>query len=1094
MSSYDFNVVFSPLEFQDFARDILQIREKKIFESFAEGKDEGIDGRYIAEDGESIILQAKRLKNVNSRILRVMRDEKRKMDRLIQTGKRVDRYILALSDDLDPQRKEQIISLMAPYIINAGDIITKKDFNNMLGMAEYQETEKKYYQLWFPSVNILNQQLFDIVNSTLLSRSKIRYDDILKEKDIFVETEIFRKTILKAQKNRVVIISGEPGVGKTTLAGQVALFYMGKYHSKSFIDAFSVQDLYTALTIAGKKVILYDDFWGSNGLDKFKASDTARELTRIISKIRETKDCILVITTREYILEQGLKQNEDLRHLVEKYKLECRITQYSDVDKLQIYYRHLQAAELTWNQTSALKEQEYTVIHSPNYNPRVLAEFFESVKPDQIPEDCIKDLKQYLKCPHDFWQHIFNGLSREAQVLFVMMAIIPLPVEIKILKKCYDHYIGTLENSYSWKSFSETMIELEKTVIRTDLYNEDVAGMMTTTFQNPSVKDFLIYFLKEHVVHYHQVLDDSCLYYAQYMEYLELLNAIDAPIDFYKTIFENAIESLRTDTIGFYDKYKDLLTYNHELDKYYEGFRTKQDYDDIGLGRYLKLIALYKEGCGDYAMEIMNRAFLSIMTDIAHYPEITLDEDLRILPSTIIAVYQNGICEHIMPALKIYLDNLMRNRNLLQDFSIKDELPQIWNTYVEEHKKQIADYLEKYFDAELCTASVEGDMEEFYYQWELCEDQYSEFQIDIPESLNQKIKLYDSWLNEEMISEETDEMNITAKNEEQKSMDEIIKKFENEFLYTIYPTRIKNIESWISQSTLSSEQKRIFKELTEEYHILWSEFTYDEESMIFLEKLMMYKNLPFNVDEAVNQIYQYILEKSGVNKKQLEFFTSQLNKTGDSKAVWSKKQLEELFSDLFLENETFLEDMVNAGILVNQYQWYCWTNAYVPLCIRLGTNKIGFYQEIQKSLFDNARRHTDWIPWEILYQTDPSTFEKYLVIPSAKALYDNGFDDLIDLSDAEYEFENLEITGGSFSISEMLEILEIYLDIDLMANIESHFSEEHIEKLHQLGLITKEQSSVSLIQLKEYGLLDEFGMLKELETFWAEICKWNKEI
>lgn len=195
-----------------------------------------------------------------------------------------------------------------------------------------------------------------------------------------------------------------------------------------------------------------------------------------------------------------------------------------------------------------------------------------------------------------------------------------------------------------------------------------------------------------------------------------------------------------------------------------------------------------------------------------------------------------------------------------------------------------------------------------------------------------------------MISEETDEMNITAKNEEQKSMDEIIKKFENEFLYTIYPTRIKNIDSWISQSTLSSEQKRIFKELTEEYHILWSEFTYDEESMIFLEKLMMYKNLPFNVDEAVSQIYQYILEKSGVNKKQLEFFTSQLNKTGDSKTVWSKKQLEELFSDLFLENETFLEDMVNAGILVNQYQWYCWTNAYVPLCIRLGTNKIGFYQ------------------------------------------------------------------------------------------------------------------------------------------------------
>ena len=52
------------------------------------------------------------------------------------------------------------------------------------------------------------------------------------------------------------------------------------------------------------------------------------------------------------------------------------------------------------------------------------------------------------------------------------------------------------ENSYEWKNFFEVQIELEKTVIRTDLYDVTADKVLVVTFQNPSAKDFLIDLLK----------------------------------------------------------------------------------------------------------------------------------------------------------------------------------------------------------------------------------------------------------------------------------------------------------------------------------------------------------------------------------------------------------------------------------------------------------------------------------------------------------------------------------------------------------------------------------------------------------------------
>ena len=178
----------------------------------------------------------------------------------------MDRYILVLSEDISVQKKDDILDIMSEYIKCSEDVIMKADLNNLLSMPKYKEIEDKYYQLWYPSTNILNRKLFDVVNGVLLQKSKMCYADMIEEKQIFVETSVYKEIISKVHKNKTVIISGEPGVGKTMLGKQVALFYLGKYHTETFINVSDMNDLYTALKINGKKVIFFDDFWGGNQL------------------------------------------------------------------------------------------------------------------------------------------------------------------------------------------------------------------------------------------------------------------------------------------------------------------------------------------------------------------------------------------------------------------------------------------------------------------------------------------------------------------------------------------------------------------------------------------------------------------------------------------------------------------------------------------------------------------------------------------------------------------------------------------------------------------------------------------------------------
>ena len=763
MADYDFYNIFEPMEFQDFARDMIQCREGIVFESFAWGPDLGIDGRCVLGDGSEVIFQAKRVKNTSQTILSIAKIEKEKLDQLVVDGVKISRYLLALSGDIGVERKNQVMKLFSPYIIAPEDIITGQDFNNYLssGDGRYRCVEEKYFKLWIQNTKTLKRILHEVVNGPLMERSRMNLEEAMEKARYFVDTGIYEKALKKLQHSRTLIISGEPGVGKTTLANQTALYYYTKFGFQSLFYASSVEDLYIAEAMEGKKVIVFDDFWGDTGFDGFGTGRKVKDLTSFIEHIQKRKDCILIITTREYILEQGLKKNEEFRKLVETYKLNCRVGQYSREDKLRIYHGHLKSASLTWKQLQSLRDADYEIIESSNYNPRVIERFLQSITPEMPPKECVDNFIRYLDCPVDFWKKIFEELSMEAKVVYLLMAIMPLPIEWSVLETCYYEVLKNNQKSLEWKDFFEVIIELEKTVIRTDLYNQEIPELRAITFQNPSVKDFIQAAIRNCLEKYHDILFQSCLYFSQCVEYLKLLEEIKGAERKYQKVMAKAVLLLESDSIIFYDKYKQILKYNVGRSLISRTYRVWET--DVGFGRLEQLFLFYdREKCPDLRTWF-EKTFITFLQTVDRYPESVLIEDMESFPDAAIHMVREGICEDVNRLISVYMECLMRNRMELSGEVWKQNFIKEWTRYITENKDKISTFLEKYYGAELCLSAASGDKRKFGFLEVMCEDEYKNFDLEISESLRARIQLYHQWAWEETVNNRKDERDENEK-------------------------------------------------------------------------------------------------------------------------------------------------------------------------------------------------------------------------------------------------------------------------------------------------------------------------------------------
>lgn len=156
---YDFSTL-SPTAFEDLTRDLLGRALGIRFEGFAEGPDDGMDGRHATADGD-IILQAKHFNRSSFTGLKSkMKTERAKIDAL-----QPKRYILATSATLTPANKEALAEIIGQALQGPGDIFGPQDLNALL--RQHSEIEIAHQALWKQSSAVMKTLITNAVKDAL---------------------------------------------------------------------------------------------------------------------------------------------------------------------------------------------------------------------------------------------------------------------------------------------------------------------------------------------------------------------------------------------------------------------------------------------------------------------------------------------------------------------------------------------------------------------------------------------------------------------------------------------------------------------------------------------------------------------------------------------------------------------------------------------------------------------------------------------------------------------------------------------------------------------------------------------------------------
>lgn len=401
MANYDFSTI-NDKEFEDLVNDVVEKRDGQTVESYKQGPDQGIDGRSIDTDGNVTIIQSKHwIKSGVASLIRALK--KTEVDKVRKLNP--SRYILATSLELSEKNKVEIKLAFAPYIKDIKDILGNEDINHLI--SDNENIELKYYNLWINSTTVIRRML----NNATHIRSKSTLENIISNSKLYVKTSVHSSAEDTLEANNIILITGNAGIGKTTLAEQMCKIYTAKgyafFHIVNSID--EIDQMYNELE---NQVYFYDDFLGSNYLEQIRNREDVI-LTHLILRIRKDPTKKLILTTRTNIYEQSKLLTELFERVkISTHEIQIKAEKITRFEKAKILYNHIWFSDLSHEYRDELvKDLRYfQVIDHQNFNPRLIEFITDSCHLNDIdPVNYWDYVLETLRNPKNVWRHVLSN-------------------------------------------------------------------------------------------------------------------------------------------------------------------------------------------------------------------------------------------------------------------------------------------------------------------------------------------------------------------------------------------------------------------------------------------------------------------------------------------------------------------------------------------------------------------------------------------------------------------------------------------------------------------------------------------------------------
>lgn len=513
---YNFQNV-NDYEFEVICKDILKVYTGKEFRTYTKGRDGGIDIKAVIN--ENIIGQAKHYTSPVSALVSSLRSELVKVKRL-----NPDKYYLFTSKCLSSSKIDEIYSIFEDYMPSKDFIFDGTRINDLLDKEDYKDVVRKHIKLWMISSNVMDI----VMNHDVYIDSEYIFDDIEKESQLYVETVNYQKALKVLENEQVVLLEGNPGVGKTILSKILILFYVSKGYKIKYSTSDSISSLKRAISMdkTAKEIILLDDFLGQHYLNI--KEDRANEVKALVSYIKKNPSKRLILNSRITILREATRKYRILRGFLDddhEMIQMISVDEMSDIDKARILYNHLYFMNIPEEYFDQLiiDGRYMNIIRHKNYNPRII-EFITSRK--VIREVNVEDYYDYvvqkLDKPSEIWYEEFYDRITKVDRIFMLTlySLTNVTIDEAILKNAFYARINKEKSAdLTMDQYSQCMNRLTDSMIT--VYIDEKSGKRLIGVVNPSVNDFI-----KSALETNKQTVDEMIRYAYYYEQIRRMNKL----------------------------------------------------------------------------------------------------------------------------------------------------------------------------------------------------------------------------------------------------------------------------------------------------------------------------------------------------------------------------------------------------------------------------------------------------------------------------------------------------------------------------------------------------------------------------------------